>query len=338
VLFRSCHIGLSIFVLYHVKNQLIYLIPIIGAALVIIESIVIISCFAGKDPLPGFSPIFLIYVVTIVVCCWFLELENVNSLKKGEKKEELVRLPFYNPETNEFRTSSMVASIKVIWSQLEVQIFFSILMLVRWLMPKSYLTPHGLSDILFKYFAISCDMLDFLTVLQDTVLIQNDDLVYAILSIWTLSTFQFFLYVPKIDDEEKRKFNAYITNSLLSVLLLDLPFLGVRIAAIFAFGSHNYNSYFFATKNVVMILLQVVRVKATFSERKIRMNRNAKQLTHKIGFDKEEKRLYNRELDAVPIKNYRDRYRNGANVSVSGTPVLAQHTFSVPYSHQHTDV
>jgi hypothetical protein len=128
-------------------------------------------------------------------------------------------------------------------------------MIVRWIIPRSNLTPHMLSDLLFKYFAISCDMLDFLSILQDNVLIRNEKLVYATLSVWSWSCIQFFVYVPNYEDEEKRQFNAYINNSLLSVLFLDLPFLGLRIAAIFFFGSHNYNSYFFTVKNICMILL-----------------------------------------------------------------------------------
>ena len=338
-----CHIGLSIFVLYHVKQQLQYLIPIIGAVLVLAESIVVVSCFKGTEPVRWFSPIFFLYVTTIVTCIWLLELENVTSLKRGDQKGDFKPMYFDTQKLKELKTSTIVSTIKVIWSQLEVQIFFALLMIIRWLIPKSHLTPHGLSDILFKYFAISCDMLDFLSVLQDSVLIKNDELIYSVLAIWTLSTCQFFLYVPKIEDEEKRKFNAYITNSLLSVLLLDLPYLGVRIAAIFAFGSHNYNSYFFATKNCVMILLQIIRIRATFSERRIRMNRNAKELTHKIGFDKESQKLYNRELDVVPIKNYRERFRTAGfqqsgHGSRIGTPTLAHQTFTVPQSHQHTDV
>ena len=117
-------------------------------------------------------------------------------------------------------------------------------------------------------------------------------MVYWTLGVWTWSTIQFYIYVPKYEDEEKREFFAYITNSLLSVLFLDLPYFGVRMAAIFGFGSHNYNSYFFATKNFVLIMLQLVRIKATFMERKIRQNRDARRLKDQIGFDKEAVKMF----------------------------------------------
>ena len=115
--------------------------------------------------------------------------------------------------------------MKIVWSQLELQIFFGLLIFVRWLIPKTNLSPQGLAELLVKYFAISCDMLDFLTILQDDKLIKNESLVYATLSIWSWSTFQFFIYVPTYEDEEKREFSAYISNSLLSVLFMDLPYL-----------------------------------------------------------------------------------------------------------------
>ena len=289
------HIGLSIFVLYSVKKDLIYLIPLLGAIFLIIETIVILTCFKGKEPTAWFSPAFFIYVTTIVSCYWFLELENIKQRLTGQIRHD------YRITSDDLR-GDIVSSIKIIWSQVEIQMFFALIMLVRWMIPKSNLSPHGLSDLLFKYFAISCDMLDFLSILQDNVLVRYEHLVYWTFSIWTWSTFQFFIYVPLFEDQEKNQFNAYITNSLLSVFFLDLPYLGLRMAAIFGFGAHNYNSYFFATKNVVMILLQIIRIKATFSERKIREDKDAKGLKNRIGFDKEAAKLF--EPDEIAKRNF----------------------------------
>lgn len=279
------HMGLSIFVLYSVKKDFIYLIPTIGAIFLVAETALIVILFKGKEPTQWISTAFLIYVPTIVSCYWFLELENVRKMLLGK----LIR---NYKITHADLTGDLVKSIRIIWSQVELQMFFALIMFIRWLIPKSNLTPHGLSDLLFKYFAISCDMLDFLTITQDLTLMQNNQLVYWTLGVWSWSTIQFFLFVPKFDDEEKNEFTAYITNSLLSVLFLDLPFFGVRVVAIFAFGSHNYNSYFFATKNFVLIALQMYRIKATFLERTIRENRAAKKLKDRVGFDKEASRLF----------------------------------------------
>jgi hypothetical protein len=137
------HIGLSIFVLYNVKQQLIYLIPIIGAVLIIAEVLVVAVCFKCKEPIAWLSPLFFIYVATIVTSIWFLELENVKNMRIGQ----LIR--DYNIY-NRFTKDNLTASIKIIWSQVEVQLFFAILIFIRWIMPKSHLSPRGLSELLFK--------------------------------------------------------------------------------------------------------------------------------------------------------------------------------------------
>jgi hypothetical protein len=160
------HIGLSIFALWHVKRDFLYLIPIVGAICLLGESAIVIAIFQGREPTRWFSSAFCIYVVTIVVCYWFLELENIIKLLSG-----LTMMRDYKVSLQDLR-GDIVSTIKIVWSQIELQVFFALIIFIRWLIPKSNLTHHGLSDLLFKYFAISCDMLDFLSILQDTWLIR----------------------------------------------------------------------------------------------------------------------------------------------------------------------
>lgn len=239
-----CHICLSIYVLVSVKNNnLIFLIPLFGALFLIIESFLVTILNKGKEPTVWFSPVFCIYVVTIVSCYWLLELENISKALAGnililyflQGQHFLILINFllgnkivydYNKFKYNQEIGDIITFVKIVWSQLELQIFFGLLIFIRWLIPKSNLSPQGLAELLVKYFAIACDMLDFLTILQDDQLIKNESLVYATLSIWTWSTFQFFIYVPTYDDEEKREFSAYISNSVLGVLFMDLPYLG----------------------------------------------------------------------------------------------------------------
>ena len=290
------HISFSIYVLWHVKRDLLYMIPIVGAICLLAETAIIITIFAGKEPTRWFSSAFCIYVITIVVVYWFLELENIIKLLSG------LMIRDYKITLQDLR-GDIVSLIKIVWSQLELQIFFVLIILIRWLIPKSRnMSHHGLSDLLFKYFAISCDMLDFLTILRDTWLIRNPHIVYWTLSAWSLSTIQFFVFVPDFDDDEVDVFTAHISNSLLSALLQDVPYLGIRLAAIFGFGSHNYNSYFFATKNVVMILLQLFRVKSSFSDRQAREDKNARKLRDRVGFDKEANKLF--DANEVAKRNF----------------------------------
>lgn len=317
-----CHMSLSIFVLYNVKKDMIYLLPTIGTLLLLVETVIVIVIFKGKEPTRWLSTTFLIYVPTIVGCYWFLELENVCKMLKGS----MVRN--YKISRDDL-TGDFVKSIKIIWAQVELQMFFALIMFVRWLIPKSTLTPHGLAELLFKYFAISCDMLDFLTITQDLTLSQNSLLVYWTLAVWSWSTIQFFIFVPKFDDPEKNDFTAYITNSLLSVIFLDLPYFGVRVAAIFAFGSHSYNSYFFATKNFVLIALQLYRIKATFLERDLRENKEAKQLKYRIGFDREASKLF--DQNEIAKRNFFAQ-RNMNYLAQTATGMTSNNFVSMPNS------
>lgn len=314
------HISLSIFILWHVKRDFLYLIPIAGAVLLIIEGVVIILLFEGKEPTRYFSPAFCIYVVTIVIVYWFLELENIIKVLSG------LMIRDYKITMDDLR-GDLVASFKVVWSQLELQIFFALIIFIRWLIPRSNLSHHDLSVLLFKYFAISCDMLDFLSILQDSWLIRNEQLVYWTLGAWTLSTVQFFVFISP------KEFSSHISDSLLSVILMDLPFLGVRMAAIFGFGAHNYNSYFFATKNFVMLLLQLFRIKATYSDRSETERDYARRLKDKIGVDKEASKLYTPEeiarrnfyVDKIKHQRHRQRQNNIIQQMISQTAPSSLH-------------
>ena len=310
--------GFSIFVLFYVKNDLLYLIPVFGAIALLFEAMTTISCFKAKEPISWFSLVFFIYISTIVTCIWLLEVENIKAIRLGEMKKDynLINYKYFGKKVYG-SIQQVIGDIKIVWSQLEIQIFLALVMIIRWILPSKNLSPHGLNDLLFRYFGISCDMLDFLAIIQDPILIKSDDIIYSCLAVWTWSTFQFFIYVPKYENEEKREFSGYITNSLLMVFFLDLPYFCVRMAAIFAYGAHNYNSYFFAIKNLVMMFLQIARIKATFSERSLRHNRNIKKLNGKIGFDQDkEQDLYNRELDIIAINNFEQRSKNASNSSI----------------------
>ncbi|RMZ99916.1 transmembrane 26 [Brachionus plicatilis] len=300
------HIAFSIYFLYSVKKDFLYLLPIIGAILLIFETGIIVVIFQGKEPTRWFSTAFFIYVATIVPCYWLLELENIRKALTGTGVRDYMI-------TRDQLMGDIVSNIKVVWSKVELQIFFALIIFIRWLIPKSSLTHYGLSELLFKYFAISCDMLDFLSILQDVTLIKIEYLVYWTLATWSWSTVQFFIFVPNYEDTEKNEFFAYITSSFLSTFFLDLPYLTVRIAAIFAFGSHNYNSYFFASKNILMILLQVFRIRATFLEREIRQNREARSLKDKPGFDKETKNLF--DPNELARRNYLLKQQKMRNAS-----------------------
>jgi hypothetical protein len=65
-----------------------------------------------------------------------------------------------------------------------------------------------------------------------------------------------------------------------------------------------------------MIILQIIRIKATFSERTIRSNKAARQLKNFNGFDKEPHRLF--DPDEIAKKNFlAQRLRNVENQEIT---------------------
>lgn len=65
-----------------------------------------------------------------------------------------------------------------------------------------------------------------------------------------------------------------------------------------------------------MIILQIIRIKATFSERTIRSNKAARQLKNFNGFDKEPNKLF--DPDEIAKRNFlAQRLRNLENIELS---------------------
>jgi hypothetical protein len=80
------------------------------------------------------------------------------------------------------------------------------------------------------------------------------------------------------------------------------------LTAIFGFGAHNYNSYFFCVKNSLMVILQIVRIRAAFAERKIRSDKYARKLKDRHGFDKAPTSIYGQ--DEFVRNKLSNRFRN----------------------------
>lgn len=80
------HVGLSIYLLYAggQNSNLVYLVPILGAALLIVEAAFVWVAFDGEEPTTRCVPtVLFVYVPTIVGCCWCLEIESVKNFIRG---------------------------------------------------------------------------------------------------------------------------------------------------------------------------------------------------------------------------------------------------------------
>ena len=278
--------GLSIYVLYTIKARTqFYFIPLFGTILFVVEAVLSFLCFRCREYFRGFSVLVFVYSITIIGSIWVLELHRINELKKDAWK--IIPITFQNPfiRLNEMpgpwmKPQEILQNFKYIWSQIEIQVYLFLLLVLRALLPKQETISYfGKSDLLFKYFATGMDLLDFIDLLTYPQLYTNTHLVYGTLSVWSISCLQFVIYVPEVDTDRVKELHSFLTNSLLVTFLMDIPFFIVRIYAIFACGKHDYTSYFFLCKNLVLILLQIARMQAIVLEGKDHRKKQLNKLT-----------------------------------------------------------
>ena len=325
----AIHMGLSIYVLYtiKVKSQL-YFIPLFGTILFGVEAILSLVCYRCKEYFRGFSMLVFVYSLTILACIWVLELHRINELKQDAWKTVTIsfqRFPirFNGMPGMPLNPMDLLQNFKYLWSQVEIQVYLFLLLILRALLPRQDSVSYfGKTDLLFKYFTTGMDSLDFIDLLSYPQLYSNPRLVYSTLSVWSLSCLQFVIYVPEVKNNKLKELHSFLTNSLLITFLMDIPFLVVRLYAIFATGKHDYTSYFFLFKNTLMILLQVARILAIIMERNQHRKHELATLTYRpqAPFDI---RVKNRNGARIVFSNH---WQNDANrVPLAGRMANATH-------------
>ena len=283
----SIHMGLSIYVLYIAKvRTLLYLIPVLGTILFGFEATISFAFYRCKEYFRGFSVLIFVYAGTIIATIWVLELQRINQLKEDSWKTVYI---LFTPPPNHYggvqgplmRPQEIFRNFKYLWSQIQIQVFLLLLLTLRALLPKQELISYfGKTDLLFKYFTTGMDSLDFINLLAYPQLYTNSRLVYATLSVWSVSCIQYVVYFPEISHDTKKELHSLLTNSLLITFTMDLPYLIVRLYAIFGGGSHDYTSYFFLFKNILLILLQMTRIRAICAERSQHRKKESTKLIH----------------------------------------------------------
>lgn len=284
----AIHMGLSIYVLYTIKVKTqFYFIPLFGTIFFAIEAILSLVCYRGKEFFRGFSVLVFVYSTTIVASIWVLELHRIKELRNDAWKT--IPISFHNFPVRFGQSPGtfvdpnyLLQNFKYIWSQIEIQVYLFLLLILRALLPKqASISYFGKTDLLFKYFATGMDLLDFIDLLTYPQLYFNDRLVYATLIVWSISCFQFVVYVPEVKNNKIKELHSFLTNSLLTTFLMDIPFLAVRLYAMLGCGKHDYTSYFFVFKNIVIILLQMARIQAIIAERSQHRKEELASLTYK---------------------------------------------------------
>ena len=187
--------------------------------------------------------------------------------------------------------------------------FLMIIIIGRWLLPKGRITRSALSQLLLVYLSLASDMIDLLSLFQEDELIENQQMIYSTLAIFSWSTFQFSLNLvasrgrtfrlesdnqsqniplnsrhskrsnPKrIKSTYQKLASSELPSIFITILMQDLPFVVVRLIAVVHFKVQSYTTIFFTCKNLIILFLQFYRLWSICLEH---MNQNAQ-----IDFDK----------------------------------------------------
>ena len=161
-----------------------------------------------------------------------------------------------------------------------------ILIIGRWMLPRGTLTRDQLSQLLFVYIGSASDVMELFVVFDEPEIRSDTVLTYVIFSVWTLSLFQFTLVLTATRDSrrsqaviednegnvefEKRQgcgicscgklFELEIWSLMISIMIMDGPFLAVRIYALVRYQLITFGILFFVCKNSLMIALLFYRI------------------------------------------------------------------------------
>ena len=88
------------------------------------------------------------------------------------------------------------------------QTLLFLLIIARWLLPKGDITRDQLSQLLFVYIGIASDISEIFVLFEERFVIDRPLLVYAILSAWSLSLFQYTLVLTATRSRKTRVAHA----------------------------------------------------------------------------------------------------------------------------------
>ena len=261
------HLSLSV-VFYRLSDFApdLFFVPIIGIGLVIVETVFLI-CF--KFRFHYSSILLLIYSVTIILSIWLLEIYKINQLVDSENQRasvEVFSTIYY--ATNEPRDKFFLTK-KYILAQIQIQIYVFFIVFVKGLCEEK---GHKRNTIV-KTWGTALDTLDFINLLIHPKLYADRVFVYTTLSIWSISCLQFVIDMSLIGNILRKKNHqrlaAIMTDATLSMLIMDVPYLCVRLYAIFGVRKHDYTSYFLVLKNIFTIILTTTEIRKNLHERSI---------------------------------------------------------------------
>lgn len=262
----SIHLIISISLLLATKPfRHLFYVPIIGLSLIILE-IIIFSFFKFRYRYTFI--LLLTYSIFIISTIWLFELFRIKHLiiqANQQASVEVFSVIYYTPiQTNE----NFFLYNKYLWSQIQIQAYIFIILILKGLCE----TKDNRLEIVVKTWTTGLDVLDFISLLNYSKLYSDTRFVYAVLTIWSISCLQFTIDISTIKKmlikRNYHRLGSILTYSLLSMIITDIPYLIIRLYAIFGVKNHEYTSYFLVLKNIVIITLQTADVWITYQQTK----------------------------------------------------------------------
>ncbi|XP_063446652.1 transmembrane protein 26-like [Mytilus trossulus] len=266
---RCIYLLHSVIILWRVvivRDSELFWIYSVFVGIIVLEGLVIIVKRKGVE-FKWFSSCILTYSLVNVPSIWQLELFRNN-----------------NPSTT--NTTSIGTSNSVIpiylndetWIFGLEQTFLLCIIFGRWLLPKGSLSRDKLSSLLLLLIGKACDVTDFFTLINETKVRADTNLVYAILSTWSVSVVQFTFVLTETESPSGNSSSRQITQlqkvllgtdvwcCTISVFMEELPFLIMRTYTIATHNITSYSTLFFITKNVLLLLMLFYRILSVFCE------------------------------------------------------------------------
>ena len=163
------------------------------------------------------------------------------------------------------------------WLQFLEQGMMLVLIFARWLFPKGELSRSELSQLLLLYLGLAGDIVDFFQIFDSDRILKDVPFVYSVLGAWSWSLLQFTIALTVT---RQRARTSQISRSArccscmdneawslwVVIILQDGPFLSLRLYAIIMHNVQSYSNFFFTSKNIIVILLQLYRFVAIVTE------------------------------------------------------------------------
>ncbi|XP_028396484.1 transmembrane protein 26-like [Dendronephthya gigantea] len=185
-----------------VKQDSMYWLFLIVLSMLVLETAVTVFYRRGNEYY-WFCPSIFIFTITEIPCFWLLRLQLVECAQTNLRFNKGITCSTSINSTN--LLGEIFESTTSDESRLSIldQTFVLFLVVGRWMLPKGEITRDQLSSLLLVYIATAADIVELTEIYEDSSVGGNDHLVRAILTVWSMSLFQFSVTVMGVETRAK---------------------------------------------------------------------------------------------------------------------------------------